>query len=121
MFQIDPAEMGLPVDGSSLTYANLEQRNARKVQVTFLPWITRLETALTSMLPRPQYVKLNVNGLLRGDTKTRFEAYGVGIDKKFILPNEARDFEDWAPIDGGDEFTVPPAPVAPVAPNDEES
>lgn len=108
MFQIDPAEMGLPVDGSSLTYANLEQRNARKVQVTFLPWIIRLERALTSMIPRGQYVKLNVNGLLRGDMKTRFESYSIGIDKRFMAPNEAREFEDWTPLEGGDEF--PPAP-----------
>lgn len=102
MFQIDPAEMGLPVDGSSLTYANLEQRNARKVQVTFLPWIVRIEKALTSLVPRPQYVKLNVNGLLRGDTKTRFEAYEIGLRSKFMVPNEPREFEDWAPLDGGD-------------------
>ena len=105
MFLIDPAEMGLPVDGSSLTYANLEQRNARKVQVTFLPWITRLENFLSYLLPRPQYVKFNVNGLLRGDMKTRFESYAIGIRNQFMVPNEARDFEDWMPLDGGD---VPP-------------
>jgi hypothetical protein len=110
MFQIDPAEMGLPVEGSSLTYANLEQRNARKVQVTFLPWITRLENALTALLPRPQYVKLNVNGLLRGDTKTRFDAYAVGINNHFMTPNEARDFEDWQPLEGGDVVIEEPSP-----------
>lgn len=111
MFQIDPAEMGLPVDGSSLTYANLEQRNARKVQVTFLPWIVRLEAALSAFLPRPQYVKINVNGLLRGDMKTRFEAYAVGIQNEFMVPNEPREFEDWAPLPGGGEVvkTAPPA------------
>lgn len=102
MFLIDPSEIGIGVSGQSLTYSNLEQRNARKVQVTFLPWITRLEHALTALLPRPQYVKLNVNGLLRGDTKTRFEAYGIAIDKKFMVPNEARDLEEWVPLDGGD-------------------
>lgn len=102
MFLIDPSEMGLPVDGSSLTYANLEQRNARKVQVTFLPWITRLERFCSSILPRPQYVKLNVNSLLRGDTKTRFDAYAVAIKNEFMVPNEARELEDWAPLPGGD-------------------
>ena len=102
MFQIDPAEMGLPVDGSSLTYANLEQRNARKVQVTFLPWITRVEAALTAELPRPQYVKLNVNGLLRGDMKTRFEAGAIAIQNQFATPNEVREHEDWSPLPDGD-------------------
>ncbi len=110
MFHIDPAEMGLPVQGSSLTYTNQEQRNIRKVQVTFLPWIKRLETALTSFLPRPQYVKLNVNGLLRGDTTARFQAYATGIQNQFMVPNEARAFEDWQPLEGGDATvqTTPP-------------
>lgn len=117
MFQIDPSEMGLPVDGSSLTYANLEQRNARKVQVTFLPWITRLERALTGLLRPEEYVKLNVNGLLRGDTKTRFDAYRValGPDVPFMEPNEARDFEDWSPLpetDGTDADAVRKLSVA---------
>jgi len=100
MFLIDPAEMGLPVDGSSLTYANLEQRNARKVQVTFLPWLVRLERALSAELAAPRYVKFNVGGLLRGDMKTRFDSYRValGPDVPFMEPNEARAFEDWQPL-----------------------
>lgn len=110
MFQIDPSEMGLPVDGSSLTYANLEQRNARKVQVTFLPWIIRLEAALTALLPRPQFVKLNVNGLLRGDTTNRFAAYATAIQNDFLTPNEAREFEDWPPLPGGDDIPNEPTP-----------
>ena len=101
MFLIDPSEMGIGVEGQSLTYANLEQRNARKVQVTFLPWIIRLERALTSLLPRPQYVKLNVNGLLRGDTGSRFTAYETGIRSGFLVPNEARALEDMPPLPPG--------------------
>lgn len=111
LFLIDPAEMGLPVAGSSLTYTNQEQRNIRKVQVTFLPWIVRLEKAMSSLTPRGQYVKLNVSGLLRGDTTARFAAYATGIASQFLVPNEARKFEDWSPLEGGDEVveTAPPA------------
>lgn len=114
MFLIDPPEMGIGVTGQSLTYSNLEQRNARKVQVTFLPWIVRLERALSSMLPQPRYVKLNVNALLRGDTKTRFEAYRValGPNVPFMVPNEARGLEDWRPLPGGDEIAAP-SPLPP--------
>ncbi len=114
MFLIDPAEMGLPVDGTSLTYTNQEQRNIRKVQVTFLPWITRLEAALTTVLPRPQYLKINVNGLLRGDSKTRIDSYAVGINSQFLTPNEARAFEDWPPLPGGDVAVKPVAPTPPM-------
>lgn len=97
MFLIDPTEMGYPVEGSSLTYANLEQRNARKVQVTFLPWIRRIENFLSALLPQPQYVKFNVDALLRGDTKTRFDAYRValGPDIPFMGVDQVRELEDW--------------------------
>lgn len=114
MFLIDPPEMGLPVEGTSLTYTNQEERSTRKVQVTFLPWLVRIEKALSSLIPRGQYVKLNVDALLRGDMKSRFESYGIGIDKQFMVPNQARDLEDWEPLPGGDSV-VPktPAPAPP--------
>jgi HK97 family phage portal protein len=105
MFLVDPSDLGIPVPGVSLTYANLTDRNTRRWQVTLLPWLVRLETALSSLLAKPRYVKFNVDGLLRADLKTRYDSYGVGIQNKFIVPNEARVLEDLPPLDGGD---VPP-------------
>jgi len=117
LFLIDPTEFGVSMDkGSSVTYANLEQRNARKVQVTFLPWIIRIEHALSALIRQmSRYVKFNVAGLLRGDLKTRYESYAIGIESKFLLPNEARELEDRPPLPGGDKFDTP-APAAPASP-----
>lgn len=98
MFQIDPPEIGIGVEGQSLTYSNLEQRNIRKVQVTFLPWIVRLDNALSSLMPGSAFTKINVNGLLRGDMKTRFEAYKVGLDEEFLQHEEIRAWEDLPPL-----------------------
>lgn len=109
MFLIDPTDMGIPVDGTSLTYANLEQRTTRRVQVTFLPWIVRVENALSSLLPEGQYVKLNVSGLLRGDTKTRYEAYKIGLDEGFVEVPEVRGWEDLPPLPA--KAAAPPALV----------
>lgn len=114
MFLIDPTEFGISMDkGSSITYANLEQRNARKVSVTFLPWIVRLEAAFSALMnPAAKVIKFNVNGLLRGDLASRYASYAVGIDKEFLLRSEARAFEDLPPIDGIDDQPEPtPAPV----------
>jgi HK97 family phage portal protein len=122
MFLIDPTEFGFSGDkGSSLTYANLEQRNARKVQVTFLPWIVRLEAAFSAILAKPRYVKFNVNGLLRGDTKTRFETYQIASaintaaasvgEPPILTTREMRGFEDLVPYEG-----PIPTPVAAEAP-----
>ena len=115
MFLVDPSDLGIPVDGSTLTYANLEQRNVRRVQVTLLPWIVRIEDALSSLLAKPRYVKLSVDGLLRGDMKTRYESYQIGVDSGFLVPNEPRGFEELAPLDGGDAPRVPAAPAVSAA------
>jgi HK97 family phage portal protein len=100
MFLLDPSDLGIAVAGSSLTYGNLEQRNARRVQVTLLPWITRIEAAISALLFNPRYFKFNVNGLLRGDTKTRYEAYAIGLTNGFLVPSEPREWEELPPIEG---------------------
>lgn len=113
MFMIDPTELGIGIEGSSLTYANLEQRNTRFVRVTLLPWIVRLEKALSDLLAQPRYVKFNLGALLRGDLQPRYAAYAVGIGAGFLEPNEARDWEDLPPMDD-----TPDAPeVAPMEEN----
>jgi len=99
VFFLDPSDLGIPVDGTSLTYANLEQRNARRLQVALLPWIVRIERAVSALLYNPRYMKFNVNGFLRGDLKTRYEAYAIGITNGFVEPNEAREREDMPPLD----------------------
>lgn len=113
MFLVDPSDLGIPVQGTSLTYSNLEQRNARRVQVTLLPWIVRLERALSSLLPAPRYVKFNVSGLLRGDQKARYESYAIGILNGFLDPSEPRGWEDLGPMPNkggaGDEPQEQPA------------
>lgn len=99
MFMVDPSELGIGIEGSSLTYANLEQRNTRFVRVTLLPWIVRLEKALSDLLAQPRYVKFNINALMRGDLSSRYAAYATGIGAGFLEPNEARDWEDLPPLD----------------------
>ena len=108
MFMIDPSELGIGIEGSSLTYANLEQRNTRFVRVTLLPWIVRLEKALSDLLAQPRYVKFNLGALMRGDLSSRYAAYATGIGAGFLEPNEARDWEDLPPMDTPDVVEVAP-------------
>jgi HK97 family phage portal protein len=110
MFMVDPTDLGIGVEGKSLTYANLEQRNTRRVQVTLLPWIVRIEAAISDLLFRPRYMKFNVNGLLRGDQKTRYESYQIGVTSGFLTPNEPRGWEELPLFPDGD---VPMTPTAP--------
>jgi hypothetical protein len=63
-------------------------------------WIIRLERAFSFLLPRPQYLKFNVDALQRADLKTRYDAYRValGANVPFLEVDEAREKEDLPPM-----------------------
>ncbi len=84
--------------GGSMTYANVEQRSTDLLIYTLDPWLTRTEAMFTSMLPRGQFVKFNRGALLRTDLLTRYRAHAVGIAAHFLLPDEARGYEDLPPL-----------------------
>jgi HK97 family phage portal protein len=107
MFLVDPSDLGIPVQGSNLTYANIEQRNVHRVQTTYLPWIVRVEKSVSGLLARPRYVKLNVDGLLRGDAKTRMETHVLAVAHGLAPVNERRELEDLPPLPGGDVLRQP--------------
>lgn len=109
MFLLDPSDLGIMVAGASntVTYANLEQRNQRRVQVALMPWIVRLEMALGSLLPPPEYVKFNLGALLRADAKTRMDTHVAAVDNGIASVNERRALEDWAPLPGGNAVVSP--------------
>lgn len=83
----------------TLVYANITQRNLQLLITNLQPAIDRREEAISwGMLPDQWYAKLNTAALLRMDLKSRYESYGVGIDKRFIAPSEARDYENLPPF-----------------------
>jgi HK97 family phage portal protein len=100
MFRVDPTMLGIGIDGTSLTYSNLEQRGTHFVQHTLLPWIVRLERTLSTLLPRGQTIKFNVNGFLRADLSTRYASYKTAAEiqaitgESLLTVDEMRDLED---------------------------
>ena len=44
---------------------------------------------------------------MRGDLKSRYESYQIGINNGFLSPNEVREKEDMNPRDGGDIYLTP--------------
>jgi hypothetical protein len=64
----------------------------------------RLEDTLSSMLPAPQRVRLNADGLMRGDLNSRVMAQQTQIQSGTLSPNEARQSEGREPYEGGDNF-----------------
>ncbi len=67
-------------DLSKATFSNIEQQSLEFVKYTLTPWISRWEASLTrSLLNRDEKkkyeIRFNVDGLLRGDYKSRMEGY----------------------------------------------
>lgn len=92
--------------GSSITYANITQRNLQFLIMKLGPAITRRERALSRLLPAPRFVKLNSDALLRMDPETVSRMLGQQVRDRIRVPSEARELLNLAPFTGEqiDEF-----------------
>lgn len=108
-FGLPPELLGYATEGSSVTYANREQRMIDVLVLTVQWWIGRLERFISAQLPADQFVRINIDALLRSDTLTRYKAHDLAIRSGMATPNERRELEDQAPLpDAGDEALWPP-------------
>jgi HK97 family phage portal protein len=81
------------------TFSNVEQQFLDFVKYTLNPWVCRLEQAFMQSLLLPQekadyFIRFNLDGLLRGDFKSRIESYAMGIQNGFYCLNDVRGLED---------------------------
>lgn len=94
------------------TFSNIEQQSLEFVIFTLHPWLVRWEQAigrdLLTVIERPTYFAEHlVAGLLRGDTKSRYEAYSIGRQNGWLSANDIRKLENMNPVAGGDSYLVP--------------
>ena len=90
-------------DLSRATFSNIEQQSIDSVTDSLRPWCLRFESYLNSdpdLLPAGNFIEFKLEGLLRGDTKTRYESYGLAIQNGFMMPSEPRRLENLPDIDG---------------------
>lgn len=90
--------------------SGIEQLSIGFVVYTLLPWLRRLEQAIMRDLmlaPRQYFAEFVVAGLLRGDTKTRHEAYAIGRQWGWLSVNDIRRLENMNPVEGGDAYLQP--------------
>lgn len=103
-----PPHMLMDTEKSTSWGTGIEQQGIGFVVYTLRPWLTRVEQRLTRLLrPQPVYAKYSVEGLLRGDTKARYESYAVGRNWGWLSVNEIRRLEDLPPVEGGDARMQP--------------
>ncbi len=109
IFSTPPTACGI-TDKS--TYSNTEQESRALVQNALAPLASRIETAmarclLTDVGRRTLYVQHDLDGLLRGDVKSRFDAYRLGREIGVFSPNDVRKLENQPPIENGGTYHIP--------------
>ncbi len=106
-FRIPPHMIG---DLEKATFSNIEHQSINFVVHTLRPWLVRWEQAIRrDLILRPEQftVEFVADGLLRGDTKSRYEAYSQGINAGWMTRNEVRRLENLNPLPGLDEPLAP--------------
>lgn len=88
--------------GSSLTYANITQRNLQFLIMSLGPAVTARETALSELVPAGRSVKLNRSALLAMDPKTRAETMQIQINSRQRTPDQCRAIDDLPPFSEAD-------------------
>lgn len=111
LYRIPPHMVG---DLEKSSFSNIEQQSLEFVKYTLDPWVIRWEQALQRSLFLPKekteyFIKLNVDGLLRGDYQSRMNGYAIGRQNGWLSSNDIRLLEDLNPIpeeEGGNLYLI---------------
>lgn len=109
IFRIPPHMLA---DLDRATFANVEHLSLEFVVHTLRPWLIRWEQAINRDLFRPEergqyFAEHLIDGLLRGDIQSRYQAYATGRQQGFLSANDIRAMENMNPIEHGDIYLVP--------------
>ena len=90
IFRVPPHMIG---DLEKSSFNNIEQQSLEFVKYTLDPWVSRWEQAMVrSLLTKEEkkdyFIKFNVDGLLRGDYKSRMDGYAIGRQNGWMSAND---------------------------------
>jgi HK97 family phage portal protein len=86
------------------TFSNIEHQSQEFVTDSLLTWLEKITDEFADKIVSEsdgEYATHILEKLLRGDTITRYTAYGMGRQWGFLSPNEIREREDLPPMEGG--------------------
>lgn len=91
------------------TFSNIEHQGIEYVVHTIRPRAVRFERAVgIQLLTRAErqrfYARFLLDALMRGDQKSRYEAYAIGRTWGWLSANDVRRLEEMDDIEGGDVY-----------------
>jgi HK97 family phage portal protein len=107
-FNIPLSFMGIP---GTQSYASVEQNAIQFVTHCLRPYIEKIEWSYSRLLGAGEFIKFNVDGLMRGDFNSRTTAYNSALLTGWLSVDDVRRYEDLPPVQGGSVYRVPLANV----------
>lgn len=100
-FRMPPHKIG---DLSDANYSNIESQDRSFAKDVAVPWAERFQQELNRKLlfenERGQFMhQFNLDDLIKGDIKTRYEVWGSAVQYGIVKPTEPREAEGW-PMEG---------------------
>jgi HK97 family phage portal protein len=99
--------------GSTLTYANIVDRDIELLKYAADRWFKRMERILSAFLPRPQYVQYDRDSFLDTNIMQRWQVNKVKLETGAYVINEVRAKNNDQPVDWGNQpmaLTLKPEP-----------
>jgi len=110
VYQVNPTMVGV-LEGTN--YSNMKEFNRALYRTSLGPDIVQIEERITEFVlpmleaPDDQFVKLNVESMLRGSFEEQVKVFSAAIGGPWMTRNEARALQDMPPLDEGYELIIP--------------
>lgn len=96
---VPPSMVYATISGQNLTYANITDSDLQLLKHSLGIWLGDVEDHWSGWLAAQQYVRFNVDALLRVTPAERHEIYERRLKSKTMAINEVRVLEDEEPFD----------------------
>lgn len=111
IFGVPPVMIGHAANGTTTWGSGIEQLILQFTKTCLTPMLRQIESAifrdlLDAKTRKTTVVKFNMEGLLRGDSAARAEFLSKMVTNGIYTPDEARAYENKAPVDGGGQAIV---------------
>ena len=111
VFRVPPSMIGLNTPGA-MSYASVEHNAIQFVRYSLTPLIAAIEEAHNRLLPGDAFLRVNMDGLLRGDSATQAQVFSTAMQAGYMSVNDVRGLMDMRPVEGGDLPRVPLANIS---------
>lgn len=115
IYGVPPSKVGGD-SGGSMTYSTVELEGLDLAQFTLRPWLVRLESVFSKLMPGQEFVKFNVDSMLRTSLIDRYTAHGMALAQGWQNRDGIRAIEDLSPLPNGEGQTYFALPAAPTPP-----